>query len=49
VKNTGVRPRLQVSADGTGVVSRGGTLLLTRAARAAGLDAALTRPSWTSR
>jgi hypothetical protein len=42
VKNTGLRPRLQVTADGTGLVSRGGALLLTRTARATGLDAGLT-------
>jgi hypothetical protein len=42
VKNTGLRPRLQVSADGTGLVSRGGALLLTRTARVTGLDAGLS-------
>jgi hypothetical protein len=42
VKNTGCRPRLQVSADGTGLVSRGGALLITRTARATGLDSGLT-------
>jgi hypothetical protein len=42
VKNTGPRPRLQVSADGQGLVSRGGALLLTRTARATGLDEGLT-------
>jgi Transposase DDE domain group 1 len=42
VKNTGPRPRLQVSADGSGLVSRGGALLLTRTARAAGLDEGLS-------
>jgi hypothetical protein len=35
VKNTGLRPSLQVSADGAGLVSRGGALLLTRTAWAA--------------
>jgi hypothetical protein len=34
---------LQVSADGSGLVSRGGALLLTRTARAAGLDSALSQ------
>jgi hypothetical protein len=42
VKNTGLRPSLQVSADGAGLVSRGGALLLTGTASAAGLDAGLT-------
>jgi hypothetical protein len=42
VKNTGLRPRLQVSADGTGLVSRGGGLLITRTARVTGLDAGLS-------
>ena len=42
MKNTGLRPSLQVSADGTGLVSRGGALLLTRTARATGLDEGLT-------
>jgi hypothetical protein len=42
VKATGLRPRLQVSADGTGLVSRGGALLLTRTARVTGLDAGLS-------
>jgi hypothetical protein len=42
VKNTGLRPRLQVSADGGGLVSRGGALLLTRTARVTGLDALLS-------
>jgi hypothetical protein len=42
VKNTGLRPRLQVTGDGQGLVSRGGALLLTRTARATGLDAGLS-------
>jgi hypothetical protein len=42
VKNTGLRPSLQVSADGAGLVSRGGALLLTGTASATGLDAGLT-------
>jgi Transposase DDE domain group 1 len=42
VKNTGLRPRLQVSADGKGLVSRGGAVLLTRTARLTGLDVALS-------
>jgi hypothetical protein len=42
VKNTGLRPSLQVSADGKGLVSRGGAVLLTRAARLTGLDTGLS-------
>jgi hypothetical protein len=42
VKNTGLRPRLQVSADGAGLVSRGGALLLTRTAAVTGLEAGLS-------
>jgi hypothetical protein len=42
VKNTGLRPSLQVSADGKGLVSRGGAVLLTRTARLTGLDAGLS-------
>jgi hypothetical protein len=42
VKATGLCPRLLVSADGTGLVSRGGGLLLTRTAAATGLDAGLS-------
>jgi hypothetical protein len=42
VKNTGLRPSLQVSSDGKGLVSRGGAVLLTRTARLTGLDAGLS-------
>ena len=41
-EETGPRPSLQVSADGSGLVSRGGALLLTRTARAAGIDGGLS-------
>ncbi len=42
MKNTGLRPCLLVSADGAGLVSRGGAVLLTRTARVTGLDAGLS-------
>jgi len=42
VKNNGLRPCLQVSADGKGLVSRGGAVVLTRTARLTGLDAGLS-------
>jgi hypothetical protein len=41
VKNTGCRPKIIVSADGTGIVSQAGGLLLARTLRATGLDAGL--------
>jgi Transposase DDE domain group 1 len=42
VNNIAARPRLVVSADGTGIVSQAGGVLLTRTLRATGLDAGLT-------
>jgi hypothetical protein len=42
VKNTGRRPRLLVSADGTGIVSQAGSVLVTRTAQLTGLDAGLS-------
>jgi hypothetical protein len=38
MKVTVARPKITVSADGSGVVSQGGALLLTQTIRAAGLD-----------
>jgi hypothetical protein len=38
MKVTAARPKITVSADGSGVVSQGGALLLTQTIRAAGLD-----------
>jgi hypothetical protein len=38
VKNTAGRPRLLVSADGPGIVSHAGSVLVTRTARVTGLD-----------
>jgi Transposase DDE domain group 1 len=42
VQNTARRPKITVSADGTGLVSQAGALLLAEAARVTGLDNALT-------
>jgi hypothetical protein len=42
VKNTVRRPKITVSADGTGIVSQGGGLLLTSTLRATGLDRGLS-------
>jgi hypothetical protein len=42
MKVTAARPKITVSADGSGLVSQGGALLLTQAMRAAGLDRGLT-------
>jgi Transposase DDE domain group 1 len=42
VKNTSRRPKITVTADGSGVVSHAGGLLLTRALRVTGLDAGLS-------
>jgi hypothetical protein len=42
VKNTAARPRLLVSADGRGIVSQAGGVLVTRTARVTGLDAGLS-------
>jgi hypothetical protein len=39
---TARRPRIVVSADGTGIISQAGGLLLTQALRATGLDAGLS-------
>src|SRR6266699_737148 len=39
---TARRPKITVSADGTGLISQGGALLLTRTLRAAGLDHGLS-------
>ncbi|MGA7244681.1 MAG: hypothetical protein WBX19_15950, partial [Terracidiphilus sp.] len=36
------RPKITVSADGTGIVSHAGGVLLTQALRATGLDAGLS-------
>jgi Transposase DDE domain group 1 len=38
VKNTSRRPKIMVTADGSGVVSQAGAVLLTRALRVTGLD-----------
>jgi hypothetical protein len=40
VNNIAARPRLVVSADGTGIVSQAGGVLLTQTLRATGLDQA---------
>jgi len=42
MQNTVRRPKIAVSADGTGIVSHAGGLLLTETARVTGLQAALT-------
>ncbi len=42
MKNTAARPKIIVSADGTGIVSQAGAVLLTGTLRATGLDAGLT-------
>jgi hypothetical protein len=42
VKNTAADPKIIVSADGTGIVSQAGAVLLTRTLQASGLDAGLT-------
>jgi hypothetical protein len=42
VNNIAAPPRLVVSADGTGIVSQAGGVLLTRTLRATGLDAGLS-------
>ena len=41
MKVTARRPKITVSADGSGIVSQGGALLLAEAMRAAGLDRGL--------
>jgi Transposase DDE domain group 1 len=42
VKNIAAHPKITVSADGTGIVSQAGAVLLTRTLRATGLDAGLS-------
>jgi hypothetical protein len=42
VNNIAAHPRLVVSADGTGIVSQAGGVLLTRTLRVTGLDAGLS-------
>jgi hypothetical protein len=42
VKNTARRPKITVSADGQGLVSQAGTLLLAETLRASGLGQGLT-------
>jgi hypothetical protein len=42
VKNTAGHPKIVVSADGAGIVSHAGAVLLTRTLRATGLDAGLS-------
>ena len=42
MNNIAAQPRLVVSADGTGIVSHAGGVLLTQTLRASGLDAGLT-------
>jgi hypothetical protein len=42
MQNTARRPKIAVSADGTGIVSHAGALLLTETARVTGLQAGLT-------
>ena len=42
MKVTATRPKITVSADGKGIVSQGGALLLTQAMRVTGLDGGLT-------
>ena len=39
---TAVRPKLQVSADGTGIISQAGAVLLTKTVRVTGLDRQLS-------
>ena len=41
MQNTARRPKITVSADGTGIVSHAGAVLLTRVLRVTGLDAGL--------
>jgi Transposase DDE domain group 1 len=41
MQNTACRPKITVSADGTGIVSHAGAVLLTQALRVSGLDAGL--------
>jgi Transposase DDE domain group 1 len=43
VKNTASRPKMTVSADGKGLVSQSGGLLLTQVLRVTGLDRALSQ------
>ena len=40
MKVTATRPKITVSADGKGIVSQAGALLLTQSMRATGLDRA---------
>ena len=42
MKNTAAHPKIAVSADGAGIVSHAGAVLLTRTLRATGLDAGLS-------
>jgi hypothetical protein len=42
VKNTAAHPKIVVSADGAGIVSQAGAVLLTQTLRATGLDAGLS-------
>ena len=42
MKVTATRPKITVSADGKGIVSQGGALLLAQTMRATGLDRGLT-------
>jgi hypothetical protein len=42
MQNTGRRPKIIVSADGAGIVSQAGGLLLTRTMAVTGLDAGLS-------
>ena len=42
MNNTARRPKITVSADGQGLVSQAGALLLAEAARVTGLGEALT-------
>ena len=42
MKNIAAHPKITVSADGTGIVSQAGAVLLTRTLRASGLDAGLS-------
>jgi Transposase DDE domain group 1 len=42
VKNTSRRPKITVTADGSGLVSQAGAVLLTRALRVTGLDVGLS-------
>ena len=42
MQNTARRPKITVSADGSGIVSRAGALLLTETARISGLQAGLS-------